>query len=127
MHKKLSRYTLLSVLIAGLLSLAACGSRPGQVAGTVTDGQSGQALAQMRIVVYGLGKAADVTNVDAYLKGDVVQEQATGEDGRYSISLDPGAYIVQVWANDQKVGDRLVKIQAGRAETADFQVEMPAP
>jgi hypothetical protein len=125
--QKVPRYTFLFVLVAGLLSLAACGNRPGKVEGRVTDAQNGQALAQMRIVVYGLSESADVTNVNAYVKGGVVQEQATGEDGRYSLSLDPGAYIVQVWANDQQVGDRLVKIQPGRAETVDFQVEMPAP
>jgi 5-hydroxyisourate hydrolase-like protein (transthyretin family) len=127
MQSKALTCTLLFVLLVGLLGVTGCSSQPGKVEGTVTDASSGKPLAQMRVVVYALTKAENVTQMDTYIKGDPLHELSTDENGRYTASLKPGTYTVQVWANEQKVGDYLLKIEPGRVETVDFQVQLPSP
>jgi hypothetical protein len=84
-------------------------------------------MTAVRVVVYRLTGADDSGQVTVYQKGTALQEQVTDEKGDYLFSLEPGAYVVEVWVNDQKVGNRLVKVEPGRSATTDFQVESPSP
>ena len=117
---------LLSLMLLSL-ALLACGDRPGVVEGTVTQAEDGQALAQAEVVVYELQRAQGDSQLDVFQKGAALQREPLAEDGSYRISLAPGSYIVQVWAGDTPLGDRLVEIRAGRKVQADFEVTSPAP
>jgi hypothetical protein len=127
MQKRLEVYALLLMMAAGL-GLAGCGTqRPGKIGGAVSDAQSGKAAAQAHVVVYGLSNPEGTVQIEVYQKGGVLQEALVDEKGEYSLSLNPGAYIVEVWVNGQKVGNRMVKVRSGRAAVVDFKVELPSP
>jgi hypothetical protein len=117
----------LLVLAASALSLSACGNRPGQIKGKVTDAQSGVAVAQARVVVYDLTDTGVGGQVPVYQKGAVLHEQVTDEDGNYAFSVQSGPHIVEVWVDDQKVGDQMVQVRSGRSAVTNFQVEPPSP
>lgn len=117
---------LLSLILLSL-ALVACGNRPGVVEGTVTQAEGGEALIQAEIVVYELQRAQGDSQMDVFQKGAALQRGPIPEDGSYRFSLAPGSYIIQVWAGDTPLGDRLVEIKAGRKITVDFEVTPPSP
>jgi hypothetical protein len=117
----------LSILILIPLALLACGNQPGVVEGTVIQADGGEPPAQAEVVVYELQKAQGDSQLDVFQKGAALQREPIAEDGSYRLSLDPGSYIVQVWAGNIPLGDRLVEIRAGRKVRVDFQVASPAP
>lgn len=127
MQKKRVTYALVLMFAAAVLGLGACGNRQGALKGRVTNKQTGQAAAQLRVAVYGLTDIGGGSQPAIYQKGEVLQEQLTDESGGYVFSLGPGNYVVQVWASDQKVGDRMVSIKSGRTAAVDFEVELPSP
>ncbi len=114
----------LVVLLLGAVVLAGCGDQQGRVSGQV-NGPNGEPLARAEIAVYQLTRHEEATNMNVYQKSGVLLTETTDGDGKYSLSLEEGAYILQVLVNNQKVGDRLVNVTGGRATTVDFQVEMP--
>jgi hypothetical protein len=127
MQRRLPVYALLFIMTAGL-GLAGCGiQRPGKITGTVSDVESGMVVAQARVVVYGLSNPEGTVQIEVYQKGSVLQEALADDKGEYSLSLNPGAYVVEVWASGQKVANRMVKVRSGRAAVVDFKVEMPSP
>jgi hypothetical protein len=89
--------------------------------------ESGMVVAQARVVVYGLSNPEGTVQIEVYQKGSVLQEALADDKGEYSLSLNPGAYVVEVWASGQKVANRMVKVRSGRAAVVDFKVEMPSP
>ena len=127
MQKRPVIYLLLLVALAAILGLMGCGSRQGTLRGQVTNKQTGEAVAQVRVAVYGLTDIGGSGQPAVYQKGAVLQEQVTDEKGGYAFSLGPGNYVVQAWVNDQKVGDRMVNVKSGRATDVDFEVELPSP
>jgi hypothetical protein len=127
MNRRVLSSTLLFVLVFGLLCLAGCGNRPGEIRGKVTAAPSGQAVAQAHMIVYDLTVPEGDMPVNVFVKGAVLQDVVTDANGSYSISLAPGTFIIQVWANEQQVADRLVKVGAGRVVTVDFEVDLPSP
>lgn len=113
----------LLLLLAGLL--AACGgdpNAPGTLQGQIVDAQ-GEGLAGMTIAIYGLQSVGQIDKGSLYQKQSLLQEQSTGDDGRFSIVLEPGRYVVQVEKDGAVLGSRIMEVRANRVETADFQVE----
>jgi hypothetical protein len=125
MGKTISILVLLAMAVIGSLGLMACGDQPGVVEGTVTQASGGEPMAQTQVVIYGTKKAEEVTGLDVYQKGPLLQKQLTDENGRFSFSLEPGSYIIQVWIQGLEVADRMVKVKAGRTTTTDFAVAVP--
>jgi hypothetical protein len=109
----------LLMLAAGLL--AACGGGPGTLNGLVVDA-TGTAVPRLDVGVYSLQDVDAIDQGRLYQKGSLVQEQATGADGRFSFSLEPGRYIVQVRQDGVDVGSQLVEVKAGRTVTVRLQL-----
>lgn len=120
-------YKLFVVLAIGTLVLLGCSSQPGTVEGTVTHAQSGEPVAEAEIVVFELEAAEKVPQLDAYTKGDAHLKQTTDENGAYSISLEKGSYIIEVWAQDHEVGNHMVRVKSNQVTTVDFSVTVPTP
>jgi hypothetical protein len=110
---------LVLLLLAGLL--AACGSGPGTLRGRVVDAK-GRAVPQLAVAVYELEGRGPLGQGSLYQKGSVVQEQSSGDDGRFSFVLEPGRYVVQVQQDGAVVGSRMVEIKANRTLTVEFQL-----
>jgi len=110
---------LLLLLSAGLL--AACGSGPGTLEGLVVDA-AGEAVPGLAVAVYELQALDEIGQGGLYQKGSLVQEQSTGNDGRFSFALEPGRYIVQVRQDGADVGSRMVEVRSNRTVTVEFQL-----
>ena len=107
------------LLLAGLL--AACGSGPGTLRGRVVDGE-GRAAAGLPVQVYALQGAGQLGQGSLYQKGNLLQEQTTDDDGRFSFVLEPGKYVVQVQREGATVGSRIVEIRSNRTVAAEIQL-----
>lgn len=127
MKKYIPVYEFLIVLVIGVLGLLGCSSEPGIVKGVVSQASSGEPIAQAQIVVFPLEKAEEVRAVDAYTKGNASLKQATDENGAFSISLEEGSYVIEVWVESLEVGNRMVKVKGGRTINVDFPVDVPSP
>lgn len=124
MNRRTERATrLLSLLLlAGLL--VACGGppAPGTLQGRITN-MRGEGVAGMTVAIYGLQGAGQIGEGALYQKQSRLQEHSAGDDGRFSIVLAPGKYIVQVEMDGAILGSRMVEIRSNRVQTADFQLE----
>lgn len=121
------RFLFLGVFLVMLsaLGLAGCGNQPGVLEGTITDIQTGQPVAQAQVLVYALEDVDEITNLDAYQKGEAVEKQTTAEDGAFSVSLAPGKYVVSIRVGGLEVENRLVEIKSGRRTLTDLGVTLP--
>jgi hypothetical protein len=117
----------LAALIVISLILVACGDQPGIVEGTVTQAAADEPLAQAEVIVYELQRVEGDDQLDLYQKGAALHRETIAQDGSYHLSLAPGSYIVQIWAGDAALGDRLVEVKAGRRAQVDFEVTAPSP
>lgn len=125
--KGIGYFALALALMFGVLGLAGCGDKLGAVEGTVTDAATGELVPNARVVVYGLEKVEGMGNLDTFTKGLILQKQFVDEDGGYSLSLEKGTYVFQVWIEGMEVTDRMVEVKSGRTTTADFEVQVPSP
>ena len=122
-YRWLGALLVLLVLVPGL---AACGNRPGVIAGSVRAAQGGELTGQILVVVYELKKPDEVGQLDVYQKGVLLRKELIDEAGRYSFELEPGNYQVEVWRDGLEVTKRLVEVKAGRTTTTDFEVADPS-
>jgi hypothetical protein len=113
------------LVVLGVLCLAGCGNQPGVLEGTVTEAQTGQPVAQAQVLVYALEGVDEITHLDTYQKGEAIEQQTTVEDGAFSISLDPGRYVLSIRVGGLEVENRLVEIKSGRRTLADLGVTLP--
>lgn len=121
MVRHLERITLLLLLIVPAVLLAACGSGPGTLRGRVVNAE-GKAVPGVAVAVYELQTRGPLDQGSLYQKGSVVQEQSTGDDGRFSFVLEPGRYVVQVQQDGAVVASRVVDIKDKRTLSVEFQV-----
>ena len=127
MRRFISIFGLLIVMAIATLSSASCGSRPGTVEGMVTEAESGEAVQQAQVSVFALERFEDVSNLEVYEKGNLLTEQLTDENGKFSLSVEPGSYVIQVWTKDLEAADRMVQVKSGRVTTVDFSLGIPSP
>jgi uncharacterized GH25 family protein len=113
------------LVMLSALGLAGCGNQPGVLEGTVTEVQTGQPVAQAQVLVYALEGVDEITQMDVYQKGDVIEKQTTDENGAFSISLAPGRYVVSIGVEGLEVENRLVEIKSGRKTLTDLGVTLP--
>lgn len=123
----MKKYKLFIVLAIGTLVLLGCDNQPGTVEGTVIHAQSGEPVVEAEIVVFELEAAEKVPQLDAYTKSDIYLKQTTDKNGAYSVSLEKGSYIIEVWVQDHEVGNRMVRVKSNRVTTIDFSVTVPTP
>lgn len=108
----------LAILAAGL---AGCGNRETGIEGRVR--QDGKPLAEAEVRAVELTRFENVTNMDVFQKGDVLARGFTDDGGRFSLSLNRGSYVVEVWVGGEKITDRMVEVEPGKVSTADFEIE----
>lgn len=121
MNRHLLRGSLLFVVALGLLT--ACSLQPGTVEGTVTYAPDGQPAAAVQVSVYELEKVPAVTSLEAFQKGDVLQEATTAADGSFSFSLRAGDYLLQAQAEGYQPASYMLKSFAG-GETATVNLSL---
>jgi hypothetical protein len=84
-------------------------------------------VSQAQVVVFALETIDGAGSLDIFGKGTLLQKQFTDENGKFSFSLEPGSYVIQVWVEGLEVGDRMVQVKPGRMTAVDFTVEIPPP
>lgn len=103
------RKTFVSLLASAVASTAAL-AQSGTIAGSVTTAEGGRPIAGAQVSVLGTARGG-----------------VTGEDGRYTIVLDPGTYRLRVrrigFAPDSASG---VVVTSGTTTTQDFQLAATA-
>jgi hypothetical protein len=115
------------LLAVAALSLSACGSRPGEVTGTVTRTGDGSPVTGAEVTVFSLTQFKDVSNVDAFRKGHAVQTATTGDDGAFSFSLEPDKYQFEVKAEGMQPTSRLLEVKPGRGIEVEFSLAPASP
>jgi hypothetical protein len=124
MRKAVALYCLLILMATGLTG---CAGGPATIAGTVTQASDGQTLERATIAVYEMQRAEGATQLDIFAKGILLHKELTAEDGSFSIVVEPGDYLVEVWVEGYTVASRPVKVRAGRVTALDFRVSLPQP
>lgn len=125
--KYLSFVFLAAVLTVGLMSMAGCGNQPGTVQGTVTHAEDGTPVDSAQIDLFGLERVKEVTHMDAFQKGTALQRLVTDKNGTYSVSLEPGMYILEVRVEGFETTSNLVEVKGGRTATVDFGLTPTSP
>lgn len=95
--------------LAAIPSLARAQGATGTITGTVTASESGGPLAGAQVNVTG-----------------TVRRTVTDAQGRYRISIEPGAYTVQVTTLGRQTDRRSVTVTAGSTATANFSLATSA-
>jgi hypothetical protein len=127
MRRRVPICVLLTLWAAGVWGLAGCGNQPGTVQGVVTRAADGTPVATATVRIYQLSKIQEVTGVNAFQKGDVFQTLAADEGGVYSVSLDPGSYVIEVEAEGLATANKMVEVKGGKTVTLDFSLAAPSP
>jgi len=122
-----ARWAMLVMVLVAALTLGACGGREGLVAGTVTEAATGEPLAGATVAVYVIQRPAGAESLDVFTQGNLIHKVLTAADGAYSVALEPGRYVVEVWVEGYTVDKRLIELRAGRTLPLDFAVTSPAP
>jgi hypothetical protein len=97
------------------------------VEGTVTWDSNGEALNGAQVIVFTLEKIEGVSGVDVYQTGSPIQTLQTDENGKFTTTLEPDAYTIQIWLLGQKVADRMVEVKSGKQMTVDISVTSQSP
>ena len=112
-------------ILAGSFILTACARRDGAVEGTISGADP--SAAQIQVVIYDLQRADEVTGMDVFQKGAILQKALVGEDGGFAFTLPPQEYILQVWVDGIEMVSRMIEIKSGRTTTLDLEVTSPSP
>jgi len=121
MKRHLLVQILLIAVAVGLLT--ACSLQSGTVTGTVSYAPDGQSAAAVQVSVYELEKVQAVTSLEAFQKGDVLQEATTAEDGSFSFSLKAGDYLLEAQAEGYQPASYMLRSFAG-GETATVNLSL---
>jgi hypothetical protein len=127
MRRRVPICVLLTLWAAGVWGLAGCGNQPGTLEGVVTRATDGTPVAAATVRIYPLTKIQEVTGVNAFRKGDMVDTLVADEDGIYSISLAAGSYVVEVEAEGLATANKMVEVKGGQTTTVDFSLAAPSP
>lgn len=97
-------------LLASLAANSTIGAQAGTVTGSVTTADGGRPISRVQVVVVGTGQGG-----------------ITGEDGRYTIVLDPGTYSLRV----RRLGfgpdsANTIVVASGGTTTRDFRLTQSA-
>ena len=133
MKKLLSVCMFLAAIALTLLTLSGCGEQFGTLQGVVTQMQDpakpaedpsniGPAIDQATVVIYSLTRQSDVSGIEVYTKGRILQKMLTDAAGAFSFSLSKGKYVVEVWVEGYTMAKRQVEVKGGRTTQASFNV-----
>ena len=112
------------VILTGSLYLTACERRDGILEGTV-HGADPSAV-RVEVVIYELQHADEVTGVNVFQKGAILQRATVDDNGSFAFTLPPEEYILQVWLNGVEAVDQMVEVRSGRTTTLELEVT-PTP
>jgi hypothetical protein len=127
MRRRVLIWVFLGLWAVGVWGLAGCGNQPGTVQGVVTRASDGTPVAAARVQIYQLARIQEVSGVNAFQKGDVLQTLVAGEDGVYSVSLEPGSYVIDVAADGLATASKMVEVKGGKTASIDFSLAAPSP
>jgi hypothetical protein len=130
-RESLLAYGLLVVLAIGVLgttvTLLGCSKEPGSIGGTITQDPDGAPVPDAQIVVFELIRLEKIKNVPTFERGVILYRANTDENGEYSITVEPGEYVIEVWAPPRATKGRQIEVKGGRTLVADFRLAAPSP
>jgi hypothetical protein len=114
---------LAAILILGLTS---CGNQVGEVKGYVRHAGKGDPIPGAQVTAFTLVRFEEVTNMNAFQKGEAVGTTVANEEGIFTFSLEPESYVLEAQAEGYQTTTHMVETKGGRVLEVFINMN-PAP
>ena len=109
-----------------ILGLTSCGNQDGEVKGYVRHAGKAEPIPGAQVTAFTLIKFEEVTNMNAFQKGEAVGTTIANEEGIFTFSLEPESYVLEAQAAGYKTTTHMIETKGGRVLEVFINMN-PAP